>query len=173
MAKLAPTGAPPPAYAVGVAYPALRLILLSMVTPDKWLPPDLDAVYTHELSHVALHEAVGERVALVVANGEDGVLVGDRERGPGRVRAQHLAQQVARVVELALVGVQVEAAGHRPRGREAQVGEGLPPPRALGSVELRNGAQRPRVLQPLVVGVEPEALSSRANPVAPAPNTPP
>jgi hypothetical protein len=58
MVKLAPRGAPPPRYAVGVAYPALGLIILSVVAPDSWLPPDLPRVFTHELSHVALHRAV-------------------------------------------------------------------------------------------------------------------
>lgn len=58
MRALAPKANPPPDYAVGVAYPALGLIILSVVTPESWLPPDLPTVMTHELSHVALHRAV-------------------------------------------------------------------------------------------------------------------
>jgi hypothetical protein len=61
MARLAPAAAPPPAYAVGVAYPSLGLVILSVVTPDTWFPPDLSAVLSHELSHIALHRAVGGR----------------------------------------------------------------------------------------------------------------
>jgi hypothetical protein len=60
MARLAPPRAPPPRYAVGVAYPALGLIILSVVSPDSWLPPDMPRVLTHELSHVALFRAVHE-----------------------------------------------------------------------------------------------------------------
>lgn len=58
MRALAPRGSPPPEYAVGVAYPAIGLVILSVVTPESFLPPDLTAVLTHELSHVALHRAV-------------------------------------------------------------------------------------------------------------------
>jgi hypothetical protein len=58
MVRLAPQGAPPPSYAVGVAYPALGLVILSVVDPGSWLPPDLSPVLTHELSHLALHRAV-------------------------------------------------------------------------------------------------------------------
>lgn len=58
MVQLAPDGSPPPPYAVGVAYPGLGLIILSVVSPESWLPPDLPAVLTHELSHIALHRAV-------------------------------------------------------------------------------------------------------------------
>lgn len=61
MARLAPTGAPPPAYAVGVAYPALGLIILSVVDPQSFFPPNLTDVLTHELSHILLHRAAGER----------------------------------------------------------------------------------------------------------------
>jgi len=58
MVALAPRGAPPPAYAVGVAYPAIGLVILSVVEPNRWLPPDLKSVLSHELSHVAVHRAV-------------------------------------------------------------------------------------------------------------------
>lgn len=59
MGRLAPQGSPPPAYAVGVAYPALGLIVLSVVDPQSWFPPPLVEVLTHELSHVALYRAAG------------------------------------------------------------------------------------------------------------------
>jgi hypothetical protein len=61
MQRLAPAGAPPPAYAVGVAYPGRGLIILSVVAPGTWLPPDMEGVLAHELSHIALHRAVGGR----------------------------------------------------------------------------------------------------------------
>lgn len=58
MAALAPVHAPPPGYAVGVAYPASGLILLTLSAPETWERPDLVQVLTHELSHIALHRAV-------------------------------------------------------------------------------------------------------------------
>ncbi len=61
MAALTPRAAPPPAYAVGVAYPALGLVVLSLVNPESWLPPNLSAVLAHEVSHIALHRAVAGR----------------------------------------------------------------------------------------------------------------
>lgn len=61
MRRLAPVGSPPPPYAVGVAYPGIGLIILSVVSPESWFPPDQGAVLTHELSHIALHRAVSGR----------------------------------------------------------------------------------------------------------------
>jgi hypothetical protein len=58
MAELAPHDAPPPAYAVGVAYPSLSLVLLALQAPETWEPPDLSEVLKHELTHVALSQAV-------------------------------------------------------------------------------------------------------------------
>ena len=58
MAKLAPVGAPPPSYASGVAYPRLRLVLISMMAPRGGDATDLDEVFRHELAHVALEDAV-------------------------------------------------------------------------------------------------------------------
>jgi len=70
MIALAPHGAPPPSYAVGVAYPALGLIILSVVEPSRWMPPDLRSVLTHELSHVALYRATkGQRLPLWFVEG--------------------------------------------------------------------------------------------------------
>lgn len=59
MTALAPPAAPPPAYAVGVAYPGLSLILLTLTAPDTWQRPGLEGVLVHELSHIALHTALG------------------------------------------------------------------------------------------------------------------
>ncbi|MGH7272202.1 MAG: peptidase MA family metallohydrolase, partial [Polyangiaceae bacterium] len=59
MADLAPEGAPPPAYAVGVAYPSFRVALVALQAPGSWEAPDLMEVLKHELTHLALAEAVG------------------------------------------------------------------------------------------------------------------
>lgn len=61
MSALAPPRAPPPAYAVGVAYPASGLVLLTLSAPETWQRPDVVQVLAHELSHVALHRAAGGR----------------------------------------------------------------------------------------------------------------
>lgn len=61
MRALAPSEAPPPAYAVGVAYPASGLVLLTLSAPETWDRPDLAHVVVHELSHVALHRALDGR----------------------------------------------------------------------------------------------------------------
>jgi hypothetical protein len=58
MAELAPEGAPPFSYAVGMAYPSLHVILLSLLAPDTWETPDLAETLRHELAHMALDEAV-------------------------------------------------------------------------------------------------------------------
>ena len=63
MSALAPLGAPPPAYASGVAYPARGLILLTLAAPETWQRPDVDSVLVHELSHIALHRAMHGRAA--------------------------------------------------------------------------------------------------------------
>jgi len=59
MTALAPPRAPPPAYASGVAYPHRGLILLSLTAPSTNESIDARTVLVHELSHVALHRAVG------------------------------------------------------------------------------------------------------------------
>jgi peptidase MA superfamily protein len=65
MARLAPADAPPPAYASGVAYNGLHLVLLSMLAPRGAEAVDLDEVFRHELAHVALEDAVrGQHVPL-------------------------------------------------------------------------------------------------------------
>jgi len=58
MAELAPQNAPPPAYAAGVAYPSLSLVLLALQAPETWDAPDLTELLKHELTHVALSAAV-------------------------------------------------------------------------------------------------------------------
>jgi hypothetical protein len=58
MAELAPQSAPPPPYAAGVAYPSLRLVLLALQAPQSWDAPDLAELLGHELTHVALGDAV-------------------------------------------------------------------------------------------------------------------
>lgn len=61
MRALAPRGYPPPAYATGVAYPAAGIVLLTLTAPETWERPPLDQVLTHELSHIALGRAIGQR----------------------------------------------------------------------------------------------------------------
>ncbi len=58
MAALAPLEAPPPAYAVGVAYPAMDLVLLTLAAPETWERPEVRQVFAHELAHIAVHRAV-------------------------------------------------------------------------------------------------------------------
>lgn len=57
MATLAPTGAPYPKYAVGVAYPRLELILLTETPVHPNSEHNLLEVFRHELAHLALEEA--------------------------------------------------------------------------------------------------------------------
>ena len=63
MKELAPVGSPPPAYASGVAYPRLHLVLISMFAPKGADATPLDDVFRHELAHVALEDAtLGQHV---------------------------------------------------------------------------------------------------------------
>ncbi|MFO0652812.1 MAG: peptidase MA family metallohydrolase [Polyangiales bacterium] len=57
MRRLAPVEAPPPDYAVGVAYPAVRLALVSSMAPRTWSASNMAQVLRHELSHLLLAEA--------------------------------------------------------------------------------------------------------------------
>lgn len=61
MAALAPIGSPPPAYATGVTYRGLGLILLTLTAPETWERPNMRQVLRHELSHVALELATNGR----------------------------------------------------------------------------------------------------------------
>jgi hypothetical protein len=58
MANVAPAALPPPAYAVGVAYPGLDLVLLTLTEPRTSEGTDLGEVFRHELAHIALNDAV-------------------------------------------------------------------------------------------------------------------
>lgn len=70
MATLAPAGSPYPKYAEGVAYPSLGLVLLTIEPLHPNSVHDLGEVFRHELSHVALHEALqGRHVPLWLNEG--------------------------------------------------------------------------------------------------------
>ncbi len=58
MAELAPPELPPFAYASGVAYPTLHLVVLSLTAPAGAEATDLDETFRHELVHIALDDAV-------------------------------------------------------------------------------------------------------------------
>jgi len=58
MATFAPPGAPYPDYAAGVAYSEIGLVLLSLTPVHPGTEQDLGEVFRHELSHVALHDAL-------------------------------------------------------------------------------------------------------------------
>ncbi len=55
---LAPIGHPPPRYAVGVAYPAAGIVMVSLEGHGIGSRPDVESVFVHELAHVALERAV-------------------------------------------------------------------------------------------------------------------
>ncbi len=59
MTKLAPEGLPPPAYAQGVAYAPLRLVLVTLIAPSSFEGVDVLETGLHELAHVAVHDATG------------------------------------------------------------------------------------------------------------------
>jgi len=61
MRELSPEGHAYPEYAVGVAFPAYRVVLLSAAPLHPSQPHELGEVYRHELAHLALHEALGGR----------------------------------------------------------------------------------------------------------------
>jgi hypothetical protein len=58
MATFAPSGAPYPEYAAGVAYSELGLVLLSLAPLHPGSEQDLGEVFRHELAHVALYDAL-------------------------------------------------------------------------------------------------------------------
>jgi Peptidase MA superfamily len=58
MAEMSPHEVPPPAYASGVAYPSLHLVVLSLTPPTGGEATELDELFRHELFHVALEDAV-------------------------------------------------------------------------------------------------------------------
>lgn len=61
MATLAPENAPFPAYASGVAYSELGLVLLSIEPRYPNAHHDLGEIFRHELAHVALYDVTGGR----------------------------------------------------------------------------------------------------------------
>lgn len=61
MRRLAPPELPPPAYAVGVAYPMVRLVLVSATAPTTREASNIPQVLRHELSHLLFAEASGHR----------------------------------------------------------------------------------------------------------------
>jgi hypothetical protein len=61
METLAPVGAPYPRYASGVAYSGLGLVLLTLAPRFPGEGHDLLQIFKHELAHVALHDAIGDR----------------------------------------------------------------------------------------------------------------
>lgn len=61
MKTLAPEGAPYPAYAEGVAYPDLSLVLLTLSPLGPNESHDVSQVFRHELAHIALKDALGGR----------------------------------------------------------------------------------------------------------------
>lgn len=63
MATLVPRNLGVPAYAAGVTYSSVRLVLLTLTEPSGGEATDLETVLHHELSHVALVDATaGHRV---------------------------------------------------------------------------------------------------------------
>jgi hypothetical protein len=59
MGNLAPPGAPPPAQATSVAYPKLKLIVLSLGSVGSSEPVELRDGFRRELARIALAEAIG------------------------------------------------------------------------------------------------------------------
>ncbi len=57
MRRLAPADAPPPVYAVGVAYPRIGLTLVASSAPGSHELADIRRVLRHELSHLLLETA--------------------------------------------------------------------------------------------------------------------
>lgn len=99
MSALAPTGAPPPTYAVGVTYPHLGLVLLTLTAPSTWERPPVDRVLVHEWSHLALHRALGD--AHVPLWFDEGLAIHEaRERSFDRVRTLWEATVRDRLVPL-------------------------------------------------------------------------
>ncbi len=61
MRALAPKGMPPPDYAVGVSYNGLRFVMITLQAPKSFEGSDVTSVFQHELTHVALDDAFGNR----------------------------------------------------------------------------------------------------------------
>jgi len=100
MNRLAPVGAPPPAYASGVAYPRLRLTLISMLAPRGGEATNLEQVFRHELLHLALEDAVRGQHVPAWFNEGLAVLYAD-ENGLDRQRALFNATISGKLLPLA------------------------------------------------------------------------
>lgn len=99
MTALAPPEAPPPAYAVGVTYPGLSLVLLTLSAPSTWERPPVDQVLVHEWSHLTLHRALGD--AHVPLWFDEGLAIHEaRERSFDRVRTLWEATVRGRLIPL-------------------------------------------------------------------------
>jgi hypothetical protein len=59
LALAAPAGRSPPRWAIGVAYPGEGVVVVAFRRGP--MPSDIDSVVTHELAHLALGAALGER----------------------------------------------------------------------------------------------------------------
>ncbi len=112
MHELSPVGHPPPEYASGVAYPPFGVILLSLTAPESWERPDMEALLTHELSHVALHRAVeGHRVPRWF--GEGLAIYQAGEQSLDRVRTLWSASVAGNVVPLDRLSESFPSRPHR------------------------------------------------------------
>ncbi len=99
MRLLAPTGLAPPGYAVGVAYPHLGVVMLTLTAPETWKRPELSTVLRHELSHVALFRVVeGHPLPRWFVEGV--AVMQAEEYGMERVQALWHAQLQDRVIPL-------------------------------------------------------------------------
>ena len=90
MRALAPPEAPPPDYAVGVTYPGLALVILTLTAPTTWERPPVDRVLVHEWSHFTLHRALrradGSEAQVPLWFDEGLAIYEARERSLDRVR---------------------------------------------------------------------------------------
>lgn len=79
LAELSPRKSPPPAYAVGVAYPSVELAVLCNVEPHTYEGANLVETFRHEMVHLALNDAVqGRHVPLWFNEGISVVFSGER-----------------------------------------------------------------------------------------------
>jgi hypothetical protein len=119
MAALAPREAPPPGYAVGVAYPDSGIILLTLSAPETWERPDIDRVLVHELSHVAVHRAVdGQPLPRWFSEGL--AIFQARENSIERIQTLWTNSVAGNVVPLASLDDRFPRAPHRVNGAYAQ-----------------------------------------------------
>jgi Peptidase MA superfamily len=102
MKALAPEGAPYPAYATGVAYSRLGLVLLNAAPTAGGAPDELKETFRHELAHVALHDAIGGTSVPVWFN--EGLAIHlSRENTFARTQALWLAVIADKLLPLATI----------------------------------------------------------------------